>query len=151
LIEEKASEMGLKKTGGYYSIPQANISIAYINSTMLITNDSVLIQKELADGSIDPNMKSTEVASHLKSFPSYMELNMDIDEYPEDFIKYIKEEGENYSDGIFNILSTYKSLKIIPTDIYSAKIVLELKDDSKNSLDIILHNMDETTDLISKN
>jgi hypothetical protein len=151
LIEEKASEMGLKKTGGYYSIPQANISIAYINSTMLITNDSVLIQKELADGSIDPNMKSTDVASHLQNFPSYMELNLDIDEYPEDVIKFIKDEGKDYSDGIFNILSTYKSLQVIPTDIYGAKAILELKDDSKNSLDVILHNMDETTDLISKN
>jgi len=151
LIEEKASEMGLKKTDGYYSIPQANISITYINSTMLITNDSILIQKEIADGSIDPNMASTDVASHLQNFPSYMELNMDIDEYPEDVIKFIKEEGKDYSEGIFNVLNTYKRLQVVPTDIYSAKIILELKDDSKNSLDVILHNMDETTDLISKN
>ena len=151
LIEEKASEMGLKKTGGYYSIPQANISITYINSTMLITNDSILIQKEIADGSIDPNMASTDVTSHLQNFPSYMELNMDIDEYPEDVIKFIKEEGKDYSEGIFNVLNTYKRLQVVPTDIYSAKIILELKDDSKNSLDVILHNMDETTDLISKN
>lgn len=151
IIEERAAEMGMQKQDGYYSIAAANISIAYINSTMFITNDIDLLNKVVADGSVAPNMKSTEVAKHLGNFPTYMELNMDLDEYPEDVKLYIQQEAKEGSDAIFKFLSTYKRLQVIPNDIYSAKIILELKDDSKNSLEVILNNIDETADLISQN
>ncbi len=151
IFEEKAAQMGLKKVDDYYTIENANISIAYINSTMLITNDNDVVSKAIANGKVDPNMKSSEVAKHLSNFPTYMEINLDIDDYPQDVTDYLKEKGGKQSAGIFNFLSTYKRIQVIPTNATSAKLVLELKDDSKNSLEVILDNIDESSDLISQN
>ena len=151
IIEDKAAQIGLQKVDDYYTIPQANIAIAYINSTMLITNDDDVITKAVADGKVDPNMKSSEVADYLSNFPTYMELNLDIDEYPQDVRDYLKEKSGKQSAGLFKFLSTYKRIQIIPINTTSAKFVLELKDDSKNSLEVILNNIDETSDLISQN
>jgi hypothetical protein len=151
IIEDKASQMGLEKVDGYYSIPQADISVAYINSTMLITNDNDVVAKAIEDGKVDPNMKSSDVADYLSNFPTYMELNLDIDEYPQDVKDYLKEQSGEQSVGLFKFLSTYKRIQIIPINTTSAKLVLELKDDSKNSLEVILNNIDETSDLISQN
>ena len=151
IIEKRADELGLTKVDGYYSIPTANISVAYINKTMLITNDLDLITKVIADGKYSPSLKSSDVADYLSKFPVYAELNTDLDGYPEDIKEYLKKQGGNQSEGIFKFLSTYKRIQIIPTDMTSAKMIIELKDNSKNSLEVILNNIDETSDLLSQN
>jgi len=151
ILEKRAGEMNLQKQDGYYSIPQAGVNIGYVNNTMLITNDVDLMKTVLADGSIDPNMKSTDVASYLAKYPAYLEINMNLNDYPDDVKAYVEKQGKEDSEELFKLLSTYKRLQIIPTDIYSAKIILQLNDDSKNSLDVILHNLDEGTALLSKN
>jgi len=151
LIEAKADKMGLKKVDSYYSIPQANMFLAYIDNTMLITNDSVLLAKDIAKGSINPNLASTDVSKYLNKFPSYLEVNMDLDEYPEDVKSYIESRGDKeYTSEILKLLKTYKRFQIIPTNVYGAKLVLELKDQTKNSLEVILHNADEASDIISQ-
>jgi len=151
IIETKAGEIGLVKQDGYYSISQADVYLGYVDNTLLVTNDLELIKKDMADGSIDPNLKSTEVADYLKKFPTYLELNMDLDQYPEEVREYIKNQDKEKSDIFLKFMSTYKRLQVMPTDIYSAKIVLELNNKDKNSLDVILHDLDDASELISKN
>ena len=151
ILETKAGEMGLVKQDGYYSISQADVYMGYVDNTLLVTNDLELIKKNMADGSVSPNLESTEVADYLNKFPTYLELNMDLDQYPKEIKEYIENQGKEESDVFLKFMSTYKRLQVIPTDIYSAKIVLELNNKDKNSLDVILHNMDDVSDLISKN
>jgi len=151
ILETKAGEMGLVKQDGYYSISQADVYMGYVDNTLLVTNDLELIKKNMADGSVSPNLESTEVADYLNKFPTYLELNMDLDQYPKEIKEYIEKQGKEESDVFLKFMSTYKRLQVIPTDIYSAKIVLELNNKDKNSLDVILHNMDDVSDLISKN
>jgi len=151
LLEARATEMGLEKTNGYYSIPQAGVLISYVNSTMLITNDSALITTVIADGSVDPNLAESDVASYLNKFPTYVELNMDIDKYPEEVRKELELQGDVISPKLMQLLNTYKRLQIMPTSNTSAKMVLELKDDSKNSLEIIINTMTEAAMELSQN
>ncbi|RLD68197.1 MAG: hypothetical protein DRI84_00285 [Bacteroidetes bacterium] len=151
IIEENAAKAGMEKTDNYYHIAAANLSIAYYNNVMVITNDKGIIDKLNADGSLDPNMSSSEAAKHLSNFATYAEVNMDIDSYPQEVVDYLKSEAGESSDAILKLLSTYKRLQVVPEDMYHAKIILEMKDDSKNSLEIIINNFDDSVDLISQN
>jgi len=150
LIDSRASELGLTKTNGYYSIPQAGVSFAYVNQTLLITNDSILLNDVVTNGSVDPNLKSTDVATYLNKFPTYLEIDMNLDNY-QDFIKeLLKTEGKDFSAELMNTLNTYKRLQIIPENMTSAKMVLELKDQSKNSLEVIINNTAKAVAELSK-
>ena len=151
LMETRASELGLQKTNGYYSIPQIDLLIAYVNSTMLITNDSSLLAEVIANGSVEPNLKSTEVTSYLNKFPTYMEIDMDLDNYQDELKDMLKQEGDVLSPKLMEALNTYKRLQIMPTSTTSAVMILELKDDSKNSLEIIINNMTEAVSELSQN
>ena len=151
LLEARATEMGLQKTNGYYSIPQAGILISYVNSTMLITNDSALLINIIANGSTDPNLGESDVASYLKKFPTYVELNMDLEKYPEEVRKELELQSDDVTPKLLQLLNTYKRLQIMPTSTTSAKMILELKDDSKNSLEVIINNMTEAAMELSQN
>ncbi len=150
LIDSRASELGLTKTNGYYSIPQAGVSFAYVNQTILITNDSILLNDVVTNGSVNPNLKSTDVATYLDKFPTYVEIDMNLDNYQDEIKEMLKNQGNDFSTELMNTLNTYKRFQIIPQNMTSAKMVLELKDKSKNSLEVIINKTGEAVAELSK-
>jgi hypothetical protein len=150
LIDTKISEMGLTKENGIYTIPNTEIYFVYDAKNLLVSNDMELIGTVAENGEIDPNLAHSEVADHLKKFPTYMEVDLDTDTYPQDVMDYLREKGGDDFDVLYNALSIYKKLRVIPIDKTSAKAILELKDDSKNSLELILNSFDETIDVVSQ-
>jgi len=150
LIETRASELGLEKTNGYYSIPQAGVSFAYVNQTMLITNDNNLLNDVVANGSVEPNLKETDVATYLKKFPTYLEIDLDLDNYQDEIKELLKGEGDDFTSELLNTLNVYKQVRLIPISMTSAKMELELKDDSKNSLEVIINKTTEAIAEINK-
>ena len=150
LIDSRASELGLTKTNGYYSIPQAGVSFAYVNKTILITNDSILLNDVVTNGSVDPNLKSTDVATYLDKFPTYVEIDMNLDNYQDEIKELLKTQGNDFSTELMNSLNIYKRFQIIPENMTSAKMVLELKDKSRNSLEVIINKTGEAVAELSK-
>ena len=153
LLDDKIKEMGLQPDqNGIYQIPNTDIWFVYSEDNLVFTDDQDLINEISENGKIEPNLASGDVAGHLKEYPSYMEMNLDIDRMPQEVVDFYKNKAENAQmvDQIFEYLSVYKTLKVMPTSKTSAKIVLELKDDSKNSLEVILESFDKAIGTISQ-
>ena len=151
ILEKRAGEMGFKKENGYYTIDMAHVYLAYVNSTMVISNDESYISDLIKNGSVDPNMESTDIAKHLGDFPAYMEIDMNLDNYQTELQDLLKQQGNKYSPELYDILNTYQRLQVLPTSNTSAKMVLQLKDDSKNSLEVIINSMSDAVDVLSEN
>ena len=151
LIETRAADLGIQKTGDVYSVAQAGVSFTYINNIMVITNDSVLMADLIANGSVEPNLKSTDVASYLDQFPVYLEVDMNLDNYKEELVEMLKGQGNVMTPELMKNLNIFSRFQVIATSQTSAKFVLQLKDDSKNSLEVIINDASKAIGELSQN
>ena len=135
-----------KKTGDYYTIENSSINAYFglFGKNLIYTNDKDLIEN-IAAGKMDGNsLKDSEVASHLDDFPAYSFIDFDLDNYPQDVKEALETEmgSKNYL-GFSKIFSSYKKIEIMPKSTSEAAILFWLKDDSRNSLEVILKGFDE--------
>lgn len=144
IITDRAQQFGLQQTAdGYYSVPNANMYFTYKDNNIVFTNDLELMQKVQENGKVEPNMVESDAAKSLKNFPSYMEINLDAADYPEEVLQY-------YHFPVEDFLKPYKRIVISASDMSNVEAVIEMKDDSQNALRIILNNMDENMELVSQ-
>ncbi|RUA29365.1 MAG: hypothetical protein DSY76_03355, partial [Bacteroidetes bacterium] len=92
----------------------------------------------------------TDVATYLKKFPTYLEIDLDLDNYQDEIKELLKGEGDDFTSELLNTLNVYKQVRLIPISMTSAKMELELKDDSKNSLEVIINKTTEAIAEINK-
>ena len=144
IITDRAQQFGLKKTDeGYYYVPDAEMYFTYKDNNIVYTNDLELIRKVEKNGKVEPNLTESDAAKSLKKFPSYMEINLDADSYPEEVLRY-------YHFPVKDFLKPYKRVIIKASDMSNVEAVIEMKDDSQNALRTILNSVDENLNLVSQ-
>ena len=133
------------KTGDYYTIDNSSINAYFglFGKYLVYTNDKDLIEK-IATGKMNSSLKDSEVASHLAKYPAYAFIDFDLDNYPQDVKDALEAEmgSKNYL-GFSKVFSSYKKVEIIPKSTAEASLLFWLKDDSKNSLEVILKGFDD--------
>jgi hypothetical protein len=136
----------VKELDNYYSLGTYGY-FGYYNGNLLYTNDSVLITDVAADGKVDDNpLSDTDIADKLKDYPAYVVINLDWDSYPESLRKFVEDESKDENEkniALINMLKIYKKFEIMPESESKAKMVLWLKDDSRNSLEVIFSSFDD--------
>ena len=140
------------KTGDYYTIENNSLNAYFglFGKNLVYTNDKDLIDN-IAAGKMDGNsLKNSDVASHLGDFPAYSFIDFDLDNYPQDVKEALESKmgSKNYLS-FSKIVSSYKKIEIIPKSTSEASILFWLKDDSRNSLEVILKGFDENIQAIA--
>ena len=142
----------LTKTGDYYSMSMGKFEAFFglFEKKLVFTNDKELID-QLSDGKVDgKSLADTDVASNLKDFPAYGSLNFNMADYPEGLIDFMKESMEEDFAVFENIFGVFKSMEIKPKSNSEAEMILWMSDDSQNSLELILHTIDNNVKEIAE-
>lgn len=142
-----------EKKGNYYIIPEITsepIYLSLINNYLVLTNDEAILTNISSGNVAGGSLFDTEVATNLKKFPTYGFMQFDMEQYPAGVITFLEENtGEDFPF-YKNMLNNYKSVEFIPENATHSIIELTLKDDSQNSLNVILKSFDESIELISE-
>lgn len=142
-----------EKKGNYYIIPEITsepIYLSLINNYLVLTNDETILTNISSGNVAGGSLFDTEVATNLKKFPTYGFMQFDMEQYPAGVITFLEENtGEDFPF-YKNMLNNYKSVEFIPENATHSIIELTLKDDSQNSLNVILKSFDESIELISE-
>lgn len=141
-----------EKTGNFYSLNPEMMEgyFGLFGKKLLFTNDKSLIEN-IVDGKINgQTLAKSNVNENLSKFPTYAFVDLDFDNYPAELKEGAKNMlGEDFE--VFNsLISEYKMLEIKPKSITEAEMVLWMKDDSKNSLEIILKSFDNNIQAIAQ-
>ena len=142
-----------EKTGDYYTINQGGFHgyFGLFGKNMIFTNDPILIS-DVATGKLDgKSLEKSDVASHLGDFPTYAFVDLDIDNYPTEVKDALSSMmGEN-DYGVFSkMVSNYKKVEIIPKSMSEAEMILWMKDDSRNSLEVMLKSFDDNIQALAE-
>ena len=152
MIVQQAGQ-AIEKIDNFYKISTGDFTnyFGLFDNKVLFTNDSMLI-RDASDGKLDDkSLENSQIASNLKSFPAYLLINLDLDSYPQAVKKFIEEnmDNEGESAAVFDLLSVYKTLEMKPKSNTEADLIIKLKDDSKNSLEVILNSFDRNIQAIN--
>jgi len=141
-----------EKTGDYYTINQGSFKAYFglFGKNLIFTNDLALIE-DVASGKMEgKSLQKSDVASHLGDFPTYAFVDFDMENYPKEVKEALAAEmGAGDFDIFSKMVSQYKKIEIIPKSMTEADMILWLKDDSKNSLEVILKSIDENIQAIA--
>jgi len=142
----------LVQTGAYYTIQNDDFEgyIGLFGKKLVFTNDKNLIE-QVTDGVYDgETLAKSEVADNLKNFPAYGYLDLNMDNYPEGLKTTLVEMmGADEFDIFTSMMKEYSKLEVKPTSAYEAEMVLWLKDDSRNSLEIMLKSVDNNIEALA--
>ena len=143
----------LTKKGNYYVINDVISESMYLglaNNILVLTNDESIL-KNIESGNVSGgSLFDTEIASNLKKFPTYGFMQFDMNEYPAGVISFLEESTGDDFPFYKNLLNSYKSVEFRPENSTHSIIELTLKDNSQNSLNVILKSFDDNVDLISE-
>lgn len=147
LIEKFTNQV--EKIDGYYAMASMDTYFGLFGKKLIFTNDKDLII-DAADGQIEgASLATSEIADNLKDFPTYAFVDLDLDMYPAEIREALKEMmGEEEYNSFTNIISAYKKLEVKPKSINEAEVVLWMKDESKNSLEVMLKGFDSNIEAI---
>lgn len=142
------------KIGNYYSIPLSKTSsmfLGYINNLVIITNDESIL-KNASEGIIGAkSMKDSEIAARLGKSPFYFSVDLNKDNYSADFNNYLNEnKEEDFASFLIPFMSTFTSFDVKMVDLNNSLFELKLKDQSQNSLKVILNSLDNQVEVLSE-
>lgn len=142
----------IEKTEDYYTINNQvfNGYLGLFGKKLLFTNDQNLIE-DAADGKVEgESLASSDVAKNLKDFPAYAFIDLDLDDYPAEIKDGLSDiMGEQNSISFSAFMSMFKKLEIKPKSANEAEMTLYMKDDSKNSLELMLRGIDNNIEAIA--
>jgi hypothetical protein len=142
----------LQNEGDFYSMSMGNTSAYFglFGKKLVFTNDKDLIA-QVVDGEYDgETLADSDLASNLKDFPAYGFVDLDFDSYPADVQQAMKDQMGEKDFGIFkSMISMMKSIELKPKSSSEAEMIIHMKDDSKNSLEVMLRTMDDNIQAIA--
>ncbi|MBN2745317.1 MAG: DUF4836 family protein [Bacteroidales bacterium] len=151
ILIEKTGNL-LVKTGSYYTIQNENMEgyLGLFGKKLVFTNDKNLID-QVTDGAYDgETLAKSEIADNLKKFPAYGFIDLNMDNYPEGLkTTMVDMMGADDFDVFASMMKEYNKLEIKPSSAYEAEMILWLKDDSRNSLEIMLKSVDNNIEAIA--
>jgi hypothetical protein len=83
-----------------------------------------------------PSLADSEIGKHLDNYAMYGMVNLNYDSYPTD-IKHYFDSTYQKKDKI-NIRNIFNKISIEPQNSYESKMIIELKDKDRNSLEVML-------------
>ena len=124
---------------GYYILKEDENSGLYIcmrNDYVMLTNDKSLIVNFSKDMSLNNSLSDSKIADKMDNYSAYAEFNLDYETYPTEVQDYFN----NKYDSNHKIPFKRKISKVIfePIDSYSANLLVQFKDKTKNSLNQIM-------------
>lgn len=138
------------KTGDYYTFKMGNVELYFglFKTNLIATNDKSLVDK-LANGEDFESLATTNIASSLKDFPTYLFLDLNIDHYPTNMKEMIqKAMGEKYVN-FEKGMQIFDNLEVLPESMTSQKVILNMTDKSKNSLELMIQAMDDNVEALA--
>jgi hypothetical protein len=134
-----------QKSGDYYIINLGmgiSVYMARKNDRILLTDDVDLIAGFAGKG-LSKALKNNEYVKNHAKDPCFFYINMDMDAYPENIKTVLYKEGPEDLQNALNMLSIYKDMSYSINDRNEVTFSLRLKDNSQNSLKLLLKNMDD--------
>jgi hypothetical protein len=134
-----------EKTGDFYTLripgmEMFGIYFAYKDNRVLVTDDAD-VMSAFTGKSLDKTLKDNLISKEYINSPNLFYLNLNYDSYPQN-IKLMLNSGMlgNGKDAevLLSLLNTFKGLSAWQVDNYNSAASLSFKDNSKNSLAILL-------------
>ncbi len=124
---------------GYYILNESGdvLYVSMVDSIMMITNDVKVIEGFVAKQKQNPSLKDTEVAKHLNNYSLFAMLNLDYSTYSSDVQDYYNRNYLKHDKA--KIYSKLKEIRFQPVDSYHSKVIMELNDNTKNSLEVLFN------------
>ena len=140
-----------KKTGDFYSLNAGSMTgyFGLYGTKFIYTNDKILIEKIANKKTDDNNLKNSNIGKTLESASSYAFIDLNLDNYPPEVVQYFKSQiGDDLSDVLIKSLGIYNKLEFISKSSKESQIVLWLKDNKTNSLEVLINSFDENIEAI---
>ena len=138
-------EGALTKNGDYYEIPTpagVSINVGYKDKRVFITDDTEAI-KSFFGGGFSPNLKDGVVANELKTSPSVIYMNLDLETYPDNIRGLITGFATGMAKAALKFIEPMKDVSCYNNEKGEVIFSLKFKDSKRNSLKTLLKSIDE--------
>ena len=135
-----------KKTGDYYTmgvLTGVPVYFAYKDNRVFVTADPDAIAAFTGKG-FDKTLKNNSLASSYKNDPCVFYLNLDLDTYPESVKAMLQAGAPREIRDYLSLLDPYKDFTYTVNKDSEFALSLKFKDQSQNSLKVLLKNLDDT-------
>ncbi len=132
-----------KMVNGYYTLFDGNTPMytAMIENVMVVTNDESVVKSFVENKAQKPSLNDTEIGKALDNYALYGKANLDYSTYGDDVQEYYNNKFSKHDMSKFRY--KLKEVRLVPQDSYTNKIIFELKDKDRNSLEVLFNDKAE--------
>lgn len=132
-----------KKVDGYYSLfdDDQPFYTTMVENIMIITNDESVVKNFVGGKSQNPSLKDTEVGKALDNYALYGKASLDYNSYGVDVQEYYDNKYSKHD--MSKLRHKLKEIRLVPQDSYTNKVIIELKDKDRNSLEVLFNDKSE--------
>lgn len=136
----------IEEMDGFYKFGKEDKAVffAYKDKHMFISNEQNLVEGYVAGKELDASLKNSDVAKIISKKSSYFSINLDIDAYPEGLLALLGQDNEELYSSLTSSMAIYDKVEFIPNDNYSGSIILWMKNEKANSLQLMIQSADES-------
>jgi hypothetical protein len=130
-----------KMVDGYIILNENENSSLYMcmrDSYVMLTNDKSLIIGFSKDKALNESLSDSKIAKKIDNYSAYAEFNLDYSTYPNDVKQYFDTKYDENNKIPFK--KKVSQVRFEPIDSYTAELIVEFKDKTKNSLSQIMAN-----------
>ncbi len=130
-----------KMTDGYFVLNENNNSSLYMclkNNYVMLTNDKALIVGFSKEHGLAKSLNDSPIAKKINNYSAYAEFNLEYSSYPQDVQQYFNNKYDKKNNITFK--EKISQVRFEPIDSYTAELIIEFKDKTKNSLKQIMAN-----------
>ena len=124
---------------GYYTLFDDNkpMYTTMVENVMVITNDESVVKNFVDNKPLNPSLKDTEVGKALDNYALYGKANLDYSSYGADVQEYYDDKYSKHD--MSKLRHKLKEVRLVPQDSYTNKIIIELKNKDRNSLEVLFN------------
>lgn len=126
---------------GYFVIKKSAdfpLFLAMKNNYVMLTNDKSLIENFSKDIALENSLSNSKIADKIDNYSAYAEFNLDYSSYSDEVQEYFNTKYESTHKIPFK--NKVSKIRFEPIDSYSAQLLVDFKDKTKNSLQQIMAN-----------
>ncbi len=132
-----------KMVDGYYTLFDDDQAIytTMVSNIMMITNDESVMKNFVENKPLSPSLKDTDVGKALDNYALYGKANLDYSSYGADVQEYYNDKYLKHDKS--KLRHKLKEVRLVPQDSYTNKVIIELKDKDRNSLEVLFNDKTE--------
>lgn len=150
LVKKFGQGMFVEKDG-YLMIKNRdmNMFLNWNEEVLLFTNDSTLIANFTNSKKADNNLSKSDVGKAIADNNVYIQLNPNTNTYPEGIQNMIR-DNFNGSTVVGDFTSIFANVEMKNEGNWNQKMIITMKDDSKNALEVVINAVDSNIENIEE-